>query len=203
MFDWIVGVIAGSGYLGIFLLLVLENIFPPIPSELIIPLACYSSAQGELNVFLVIAVATLGALVGALPWYYLGKVFGLERLKKMSFSYGRLLTLSPEDIETAAKWFILHGRLAVLFGRLIPAIRTLISVPASIASMPLPTFLIYTTIGSAIWNTALVFLGYFLGNQHELVSSYLGPVSDAVIVLIVGIYLYRVVTFGREKKGYQ
>ena len=200
MFDWIVGIIAESGYLGIFFLLVLENIFPPIPSELIIPLAGYSAAQGELNVFLVIVVATLGAVTGALPWYYLGKVFGLERLKKMSLSYGRLLTLSPDDIDTAAGWFIRHGRAAVLFGRLIPAVRTLISVPAGIASMPLPTFLLYTTIGSAIWNTALVFLGYFLGNQHELVSSYLGPISDAIIVLIVVIYLYRVVTFGREKK---
>lgn len=200
MFDWIVGVIAESGYLGIFFLLVLENIFPPIPSELIIPLTGYSAAQDQLDVFLVIVVATLGATVGALPWYYFGKVFGLERLKKMSFSYGRFLTLSPNDIDAAAKWFYMHGRAAVLFGRLIPAVRTLISVPAGIASMPLPTFLLYTIIGSAIWNTALVFLGYFLGNQHELVSVYLSPISDVIIILIVVIYLYRVVTFGRKKK---
>lgn len=200
MFDWIVEIIASSGYLGIFFLLILENIFPPIPSELIIPLAGYSAAQGELNVLLVIAVATLGALVGALPWYYLGKVFGLERLKKISRSYGRLLTLSPDDIDKAAGWFSRHGRVAVLFGRLIPAVRTLISVPAGIASMPLPTFLLYTTIGSAIWNTALVSLGYFLGNQHELVSGYLGPISDGVILLIVAIYIYRVVSFKKETK---
>lgn len=201
MFDWIIGIIDGSGYFGIFFLLVLENIFPPIPSELIIPLTGYSAAQGELNVFLVIIVATLGSVVGAFPWYYLGNFFGLDRLKKMSLSYGRLLTLSPEDIEAAAKWFNLHGRVAVLFGRLIPGVRTLISVPAGIASMPLPTFLLYTTIGSAIWNTALVFLGYFLGTQHELVSGYIGPISDAIIFLMIAIYIYRVVTFGRKKKN--
>ncbi|MEX2341110.1 MAG: DedA family protein [Candidatus Paceibacterota bacterium] len=200
MFDWIVGVIASSGYVGIFFLLVLENIFPPIPSELIIPLAGYSAAQGELNVFLVIAVATLGAVTGALPWYYLGKIFGLERLKKMSLSYGRILTLSPDDIDSAEGWFLKHGRVAVLFGRLIPGVRTLISVPAGIARMPMPTFLLYTTIGSAIWNTALVSLGYFLGNQHEQISGYLGPVSDAVILLIVAIYVYRFMTFGKKQK---
>lgn len=199
MFDWIISVMAGSGYLGIFLLLVLENIFPPIPSELIIPLAGYSAAQGELNVFLVIAAATAGAVVGALPWYYVGRVFGLARLKKMSLSYGRLLTLSSQDIETAAKWFILYGRVTVLFGRLIPGVRTLISIPAGIARMPLFTFLLYTAVGSALWNTALVTLGYLLGNQHELVGNYLGPISDGIVVLILVIYVYRVATFGKKK----
>jgi membrane protein DedA with SNARE-associated domain len=200
MFDWIVGIIASSGYLGIFFLLILENIFPPIPSELIIPLAGYSAAQGELNFFLVIAVATLGAVVGALPWYFLGRIFGLERLKKISLSYGRVLTLSPAEIDKAEGWFLKHGRVAVLFGRLIPAVRTLISVPAGIARMPLPTFLLFTTVGSVIWNTALVSLGYLLGNQHELVSGYLGPISDGVIVVILIVYIYRVVTFGKVKK---
>lgn len=200
MFDWIVGTIANSGYLGVFFLLILENIFPPIPSELIIPLAGYSAAQGHLNVFLVIVVATAGAVVGALPWYFIGRIFGLERLKKISLSYGRFLTLSPAEIDMAAGWFLKHGRAAVLFGRLIPAVRTLISVPAGIARMPLPTFLLYTTVGSVIWNTALVSLGYLLGNQHELVSGYLGPVSDGVIVLMVAIYIYRIVTFGRKRK---
>lgn len=200
MFDWILGVIAGGGYLGIFLLLILENIFPPIPSELVIPLAGYSAAQGELNVFLVILVATLGAVVGALPWYYLGKIFSIERLKKMSLHYGRILTLSPNDIDRAAGWFLKYGRAAVLFGRLIPAVRTLISIPAGVASMPLATFLLYTTIGSAMWNTALISLGYFLGSKHELVSGYLGPISDAVAVFILVVYLYRFVTFKKEEK---
>lgn len=201
MFDWIVGIIAGSGYFGIFFLLILENIFPPIPSELIIPLAGYSAAQGHLNFFLVIMVATLGAVVGALPWYYLGKIFGLQRLKKMSQSYGRVVTLSPNDIDTAEGWFLKHGRAAVLFGRLIPAVRTLISIPAGIARMPLSTFLLYTTVGSVIWNTALVSLGYLLGNQHELVNVYLSPISDLVIVLIFIIYIYRVIIFGKGQKG--
>lgn len=195
MFDWTIHIIETGGYLGIFGLMVLENIFPPIPSELIIPLSGYAAAEGELNIFLVILVATLGAVTGSLPWYYLGRVFNAARLKRLSMSYGRLLTLSPSDIDTADKWFKVHGGTAVLFGRLIPTVRTLISVPAGIAAMPLPKFLLYTTIGSGAWTSLLAFFGFVLQSQHELVGVYLNPVSDFIVILIVGAYLYRVVTF--------
>lgn len=198
MFDWTLGIIETGGYAGIFLLMVLENIFPPIPSEVIIPLAGYSAASGEMNIGIVILVASLGAIVGALPWYFLGRFFGADRLKRLSLRFGRLLTLSPSDIDTASNWFNKHGHKAVLFGRLIPAVRTLISVPAGLARMPMGGFLFYSFIGSAIWTTMLALFGYFLQSQHEIVANYLNPVSDLVIITIIGVYLYRVITFKKH-----
>lgn len=195
MFDWVLGVIEAGGYLGIFGLMVLENIFPPIPSELIIPLSGYAAAMGEMNVFVVIIVATAGAVAGALPWYFLGRAFGLARLTRLSARYGRLLTLSPGDIEHADLWFKNHGKKAVLLGRLMPTVRTLISVPAGLARMPFSSFILYTTAGSSVWTTALASAGYLLESQHEKVSVYLDPVSNLIVVAIIATYLYRVVTF--------
>jgi len=190
MFNWTLSIIESSGYLGIFFLMVVENIFPPIPSELIIPLAGFSAAKGQLDIFLVIIVAVLGTVVGALPWYYLGRVFSADRLKNLSKKYGRLLTLSPTDIDESEKWFKAHGKSAVLFGRLIPTVRTLISVPAGIAAMPLPTFLLYTAIGSTLWTTALSLLGFVLQSQYDKIGLYLNPISDFIVFLIIAVYVY-------------
>lgn len=198
MFEWIVSVIEAGGYAGIFFLMVLENIFPPIPSELIIPLAGFSAAQNGLSLPGVIVVATLGAVVGSLPWYMLGRGFGLRRIKALSARYGRLLTVSPSEIDAAEVWFLRRGHFAVLFGRLVPTVRTLISVPAGVARMPFNTFLLYSTIGSAIWTSTLAIAGYLLESQYESVAGYVGVLSDAVVVGIVLIYIYRVVTFRKE-----
>ncbi len=195
MFEWILHMIEWGGYLGLFALMVLENIFPPIPSEVILPLAGYSVATDGMSLPLVILVATLGTVVGTLPWYYAGRIFGTRRLKWLSERYGRLLTLSPDDIEAAESWFHSHGKKAVFFGRLIPTVRTLISVPAGIARMPLSSFLVYSFAGSFLWTTLLTYFGFMLGSQHERVADYLNPISDVVIVIIVAIYFYRVVTF--------
>lgn len=200
MFDWVMHIIDVGGYLGLFGLMVLENIFPPIPSEVIIPLAGYSAATGTMSLPIVILVASIGTVVGTLPWYFAGRALGAVRLKRLSVSYGRLLTLSPGDIDRAESWFQAHGKKAVLFGRLIPTVRTLISVPAGIARMPLWSFLIFSFIGSLIWTTLLASFGYFLESQHELVADYLNPVSDLIVVLIVATYLYRVVTFKPKAK---
>lgn len=198
MFDWVVGIIEGSGYAGIFFLMVLENIFPPIPSELIIPLVGFAAAQGELNIVLAITAATLGAVVGAIPWYVLGRAFGLERVKRLSEKHGRIMTMSPSDVDLAQKWFDTHDGVAVFFGRLIPTVRTLISVPAGVARMKLPSFFFYTALGSAAWTTILALLGYILQSQYTLVEEYLNPVSNAVVILIIGWYLYRVVTYKKQ-----
>lgn len=199
MFEWILSVIEGGGYLGIFFLMILENIFPPIPSEVIIPLIGFSAASGQFNVVLAIFVATAGAVVGALPWYFLGRWFGLERVKRLSEKYGRLMTMSSTDVETAHGWFKKYDGAAVFFGRLIPTVRTLISVPAGIARMPLAPFLIYSALGSALWTGALVSLGYVLKSEYAIVADYLDPVSSGVIILILGSYLYRILTFKAKK----
>ena len=199
MFDWIIHIIETGGYLGLFGLMVLENIFPPIPSEVIIPLAGYTAASGEMNLSLVILVASIGTVVGTLPWYLAGRLVGAQRLKRWSVRYGRLLTLSPDHIDAADAWFQSHGRKAVLLGRLIPTVRTLISVPAGIARMPLGSFLMYSFVGSLLWTTLLASLGYMLQSQHEKVADYLNPVSDLIVLLIIGVYIYRVITFKTEK----
>lgn len=199
MFDWALSVMEANGYLGIFALMVLENVFPPIPSEIIIPVAGYAAANGTFHIALVILVASLGATVGATLWYVVGRVFGITRLCALSARYGRLLTLAPHDIDAAAEWFTRHGRKAVLIGRIIPTIRTLISIPAGIARMPVLEFLFFTFIGSFIWTAGLAIAGYILEQNAAAASHWLNPVSDAVIVLIVLLYVYRVITFKRTR----
>ena len=195
MFNSFVDIVSQGGYLGVFLLMLAENIFPPIPSELIMPLAGFVSARGDLNIVLVILAGTAGSVAGALPWYYAGALFGRDRLKRMANRYGRWLTVSSVDIDVASLWFARHGAAAVFFGRLIPAIRTLISVPAGIVSMPLLPFLAYSTIGSLIWTALLAVTGYLLQSQYELVEQYMDPVSKGVLIAVIAIYVYRFIRF--------
>ena len=195
MFDFVQSMIETSGYAGLFFLMVLENVFPPIPSEVILPLAGFSAADGELNLVLVIAVASVGAVVGCLPWYFLGRYFNTERLKGLAEKYGRIMTVTPDDVDKADSWFHRYGYAAIFFGRLIPTVRTLISVPAGIARMPLSLFLVFSFFGTALWSTALVLTGYILKSEYEPVAEYISKFADLAIVVIVAIYLYRVVTF--------
>jgi membrane protein DedA with SNARE-associated domain len=204
MFDRIVEIVSAFGYVGVFLLMLLENIFPPIPSELIMPLAGFVAARGDLNFVGVILVGTAGSVVGALPWYFAGAKLGQERIKHMAKRWGHWLTLSPEDIDKASEWFDRHGKGAVFFGRLMPAVRTLISVPAGIVGMPMSVFLIYSTLGSLIWTALLALAGYLLESQYEKVSQYMDPISTGVVVLIMLYYLYRLLRqrfAGSTKEG--
>lgn len=199
MFQWILSVIESTGYLGIFFLMILENVFPPIPSEVVIPLAGFAAAEGELHLAGVIIAAILGGIIGCIPWYILGYVFGLNRLKQLSTKYGRLMTLNAEDIDRAQEWFLKHGHMAVFFGRLMPTVRSLISVPAGIAHMKFWTFLWYSFLGTSIWTLALLFSGYVLQSQYEKISVYVDFISNAIIIAIVALYLYRVITFKHSK----
>ncbi|VXD03253.1 DedA family protein [Pseudomonas sp. 9Ag] len=201
MFDKIVEIVSAFGYIGVFLLMLLENIFPPIPSELIMPLAGFVAARGDLNFIAVILVGTAGSVVGALPWYYAGAKLGQARMKRFAERWGHWLTLSPEDVDKASEWFDRHGKGAVFFGRLIPAVRTLISVPAGIAGMSMTKFLIYSTLGSLSWTALLALAGYLLESQYEKVSEYMNPISTGVVVLMVLYYLYRLIRqrFGRKE----
>ena len=197
MFDWITQVIASTGYFGIAALMLLENLFPPIPSEVIMPLAGFVAARGELSLWGVVVSGTLGSLAGAAPWYLLGRWFGEEGLHNVAAHHGRWLTLSTQDVTKAILTFRRHGALAVFFGRLIPAIRTLISAPAGIALMPIPKFIFWTALGSSLWTTLLTLAGFLLESQYERVADYMDPISKAVIIVIVATYLYRLVTYRR------
>jgi membrane protein DedA with SNARE-associated domain len=198
MFDWMTG-FQKMGPLGIALLMFAENVFPPIPSELIMPLAGFSAARGERNLMIVIIAGSIGSLLGALLWYYIGKGVGAERLKRWASKHGRWLTLSPTEVDQACVWFNRHGGKAVFIGRLIPAVRTLISVPAGIAGMPLGAFLLYSSAGTLLWTALLAVAGYFLESQYDKVAGWMNPVSNVVIGLIVLGYLYRVVRFRRRE----
>lgn len=201
MFDFITEFMQSGGYLAVFALMALENIFPPIPSELIMPFAGFVAARGELSVAGVLVAGTAGSVAGALPWYYAGKIYGKERLEAFADKHARWLTVTHGDIEHAMQAFDRHGRKVVLFGRLIPAIRTLISVPAGLACMPMGQFLLYSTVGSLVWTGLLAGAGYLLENQYERVADYVDPVSKAVLIGLLGWYLYRVATFKKRAKA--
>jgi membrane protein DedA with SNARE-associated domain len=185
MLEWITNTINNLGYWGIAFLMFLENVFPPIPSELIMPLAGFVSKQGKLDVFYVFLAGLKGSVLGALIWYYPGKFLGSNRLEALADKYGKWLSVSSKDIVKANQWFDKQGNKAVLIGRLVPGVRTLISVPAGINNMPLIPFLLYSTIGSAAWVGLLTYSGYALGSQYELVEKYIGVVSKVVALGIV------------------
>ncbi|MDP9138408.1 MAG: DedA family protein [Pseudomonadota bacterium] len=198
MASWIEAVVQTTGVLGIAFLMFLENVFPPIPSELIMPLAGYSAAKGDANIVLVILAGTVGSLAGALFWYGLGRLFDHERLKGFADRHGRIITMTRADLTKADDWFDAHGQYAVLFGRLIPTVRTLISIPAGLAEMPIGRFLLYSGIGTAIWTTLLALFGYAVGGRYSELEGWIDPISYGVIALIVAIYVWRVVTFKRH-----
>ena len=194
MFQFITKFLETSGYLGVFALMALENIFPPIPSELIMPFAGFVVARGDLSLAGVLIAGTAGSIAGAMPWYVGARVYGKERLKKFADRHARWMTVTAEDVDKAIAAFDRHGRSVVLFGRLIPAIRTLISVPAGLARMSLGQFLLYSTIGSLAWTGVLTAGGFLLESNYEQIGKYIDPVSKTIFGILLAWYLYRVVT---------
>ena len=200
MTDWIIQTISDLGYLGIFLVMLAESIFPPIPSELIIPFAGFAAANGQLDFFGVLAAATIGAVVGMLPWYFAGRLFGLERVRYLADRFGRVMAFNADEIDIAVGWFKRFGPIIVLLGRLIPLIRTLISVPAGLSRMSLPVFLAASTAGALIWNTFLTMAGYILHEHYEVIEVVLDPLSYIVLGLVVVLYLVKVITWRPSKQ---
>lgn len=193
MLDLIHSIMESIGYMGIVLLMFIENVFPPIPSEVIMPAAGYSASRGELSLIGVIAAGTLGSLLGAYPLYAIGYFIGIARLARLVHRHGRWVGLSTDDLLAASLWFQKRGKFAVLIGRVIPGIRSLISIPAGIYEMNLLTFTGYTIIGSAVWTTLLAVAGWYLGRNFENVERYVGFASTAIIVVVVIAYLTRVI----------
>ncbi len=185
MIDWIQNLMDSLGYLGIVLLMILENVFPPIPSELILPSAGFAASRGDLSFLGVVLAGTLGSVIGTLPLYYIGRVFNEERLVAWADQHGKWLGLRGKDIRKADAWFDRHGPRAVLFGRMVPGVRSLLSLPAGMSGMSLPTFVFYSAIGSALWASLLTGAGYLLGDHYELVGEYLAPVSKVVLGLLL------------------
>ncbi|MEE6257210.1 DedA family protein [Plantactinospora sonchi] len=166
---WIAGVIDSLGAAGVGLLVALENIVPPIPSEIVLAMAGYLAGEGRANVFLVVIAATAGSVLGALALYWVGAVLGEDRLKRW---LDRIPLVDTDDLDRADRWFEKYGNWAVLFGRMIPVFRSLVSVPAGANHMPLGRFLALTALGSGVWNGIFVALGFVLGSQWQQIDRY-------------------------------
>ena len=198
MTEWIIEIIQRTGYLGVALLMLLENVFPPIPSELVLPFAGYVAASGRLHPAGVLLAAVAGALLGALPWYWAGHKLGSAGLQAFARRHGRLLTLCPEDVVHAEQWFRRHGAPSVGFGRLVPTVRSVISMPAGIARMPLAQFLFWSALGTAAWSALLLGTGYVLESRYEQAKEAVEWVARGVLAVLVAAYAWRVWRFGRR-----
>ncbi|MFI8326515.1 DedA family protein [Streptomyces sp. NPDC085529] len=179
---WAAGLVDTLGGPGAGAAIALENLFPPLPSEVILPLTGFAAGQGVLSLASALFWTTLGSVVGALALYGIGALFGRDRMYAL---WARLPLVKAADLERTEAWFRRHGAKAVLLGRMVPIFRSLISVPAGVERMPVPLFLLLTTAGSLVWNSALVLAGYALGDRWELVESYVGVASKAVVVLVL------------------
>ena len=185
-----ISVISSIGYFGVFLLMIMESMILPVPSELVMPFAGFLIASGEMNFWMIIIFATLGSLVGSLISYYLGKYGG----NKLVLKYGNYFLLNEEHLKKTEKWFSKKGELTIFIGRFIPIVRHIISIPAGIGKMNLKKFMIYTLIGAGIWNAFLTYIGFILGNNWERIQEYSDYVSFGVLgilVILMGYFVYR------------
>ncbi|MET8763222.1 DedA family protein [Lentzea sp. NPDC004782] len=179
--EWIIRLMEALGSPGAGLAVALENLFPPVPSEVILPLAGFTAGQGRISLLAAILWTTAGSVAGALVLYGLGAWLGLDRVRRIA---DRLPFVSVSDVDKADAWFDRHGNAAVFAGRMVPVVRSLISVPAGVSGMPIVRFTLHTAAGSLVWNTALILAGYALGENWELVGRYLGWVSTAVLATL-------------------
>ena len=198
MTDWIGRLIAEGGYFGVALLMFIETIFPPIPSEVIMPLAGIEATRGPMSIWGVIASGTSGAMLGNTAWYFLARALGVDRLRPFVRRWGRWLTVTWRDVQRADKWFDRKGWLFIMIGRMTPSLRSLVSVPAGLFEMPLKTFLIASTVGTLGWTTLLALLGQKLGENYEAIGAYLGPLSTGVMVIMALYYVFRVIRWRAE-----
>ena len=200
MEEMILSIMNQFGYIGVLLLIAIENVFPPIPSEVILLFGGFMTTYTELNVIGMIIFSTLGSLIGAIVLYYIGKILNKERLKKIvSGKVGKILRLKNEDIEKADNWFDTKGNKTVFFCRFIPIVRSLISIPAGMSEMPMLKFLIYTTLGSLIWNTVLVVIGNRVGENWTSILDILDKYSHIVLVLLIIIAIVCIYLFYSKK----
>lgn len=201
MTHWIVDAVSGMGPIGVALLMFVENLFPPIPSEMVVPLAGYLTVKGKMSIFGVIVAAVLGSVAGQLLLYALARRMGEAKFRDWVGRHGRWVTLTPGEVDRTAKWLHDKGSWTVAVGRVIPGVRSLISIPAGLSGMPLAPFLAYTIAGTTVWTVALAYAGRFLGSRFESIDRYLGPVAWIVVGLAVALYLYRVVTHKGAEDG--
>lgn len=194
MTDWIISIMEQLGYFGIALLMFLDNVFPPVPSEIIMPSAGFAASQGQLSLIGVIVAGSLGSLIAAAALYWIGRKISHEALFNWVDCYGKYLFIKSNDVKKALDWFERYGHRVVFFGRMIPAVRSLISIPAGMSRMPFWKFMSYSALGTIIWTTFLAYVGFYFGNNTELMQQIFSRVGYVIITIcmIVGsIWLYK------------
>ncbi|WP_349927303.1 DedA family protein [Acinetobacter sp. A1-4-2] len=192
--EWIISIMEQLGYLGIALLMFLDNIFPPIPSEIIMPSAGYSASQGQLTLFGVIIAGCFGSLLAAALLYWIGYKFNHDSIFRFVDRYGRYMFIKSSDVKKSLDWFEHYGHRIVFFGRMIPAVRSLISIPAGMSHMPFWKFMFYSGLGTIIWTTFLACVGFYFGENQQLMQQIFSQVSHGIILIIlviIAILLYR------------
>ena len=199
MTDWLIALMETLGAPGAGLAIALENLFPPLPSEVILPLSGFTASRGEMDLLDVLVWTTAGSVFGALALYWVGALLGRHRTLAIA---AKLPLVKVSDIEKTEAWFLKHGKKTVFFGRMIPIFRSLISIPAGVERMPLPTFTLLTTAGSLIWNTIFVLAGYYLGENWSLVEAYVGVGTNVVIgVVVLAVLVFIGVRLAERRKG--
>lgn len=201
MQELIITLINKFGYLAISFLIALENIFPPIPSEIILTFSGFMTIHTKINIILVIISATIGSVIGAFILYKIGNILNKERLEKLIKSkVGKVLRLKKKDIEKADYWFDTKGSITVFFCRFIPIVRSLISIPAGMSSMPIKKFLVLTTFGTLIWNTVLVILGNIMGESWVDIVDFMNKYSKIVLIVFIFIIIILIIIFYKKKR---
>ncbi|MEQ2527091.1 DedA family protein [Robertmurraya yapensis] len=199
MENWLMDIMSEYGYIGILLLIALENIFPPIPSEVILTFGGFLTTTTDMTIIGVVIASTIGSIIGAIVLYFLGRQLDVERLEKIVDKWGRVLRVTKDDIHKADAWFDKYGPWTVFFCRFIPLIRSLISIPAGMSNMNFWVFLLFTSVGTMIWNIVLVCLGAKLGDSWDLIVEKMDVYSNVVYALIVVAFVAVVVWFIRRK----
>ncbi|WP_211092079.1 DedA family protein [Aliigemmobacter aestuarii] len=199
MQDLVFDLVERGGYAGVAFLMFLETVFPPIPSEVIMPVAGIVAASGGMTLTGVILAGTLGAMLGNTAWYFLARITGIDRFQPLILRHGRWLTIDWPDVERAQAAFGRFGGAIVFLGRMIPTIRSVISIPAGILRMELGRFLIWSTVGTAIWSAGLAAAGWAAGLHFDRIEAVMGPVSLAVILAIAALYVWRQLTWTRKR----
>lgn len=194
MNSWVMHLIEQSGYLGVGFLMFLETVFPPIPSEVVMPVAGVTAARGKLELSLVILSGSAGAMLGNLFWYFAARALGYDRLKPFVRKHGKWLTVNWREVQRAHDWMDRHGVAFVLLGRLVPTVRSLVSIPAGLLEMRFRTFFIASSLGTIAWTALLAGAGFRLRSDFEQVDQFVAPVSNAVLALIVIVYVWRLIT---------
>ncbi|WP_087029865.1 DedA family protein [Trichococcus palustris] len=197
---WIQSIMEQFGYIGVAFLIMIENLFPPIPSEVILTFGGFMTTNTSLSIIGMIIASTIGAVVGAAILYGVGTLIDVERLEKIVDKYGNILRITKDDIHKADAWFDRHGVWTVFFCRFVPLIRSLISLPAGMANMSFGLFMLFTTLGTVIWNTVLIYLGAAVGSQWETIVAYMDIYSNVAYVLLAILLVAAIIWYIRKRK---